>query len=347
MSLGFARFAFAAVIAAQLVLAGLANQNLTPAQLREDVEGVAALVEREYFDPATARRVASTIRERLSSGRYADAKTSGELALRLTRDLVAETNDKHLHVALIPPATPQSPPGSDADRAVRGRRANFGVRRMEILAGNVGYLDLSSFFRLYEARDAIAAAMQLLQHADALILDLRGNGGGSPDTVAFLVTHFFAEPGLALFDIVPRTGTSQSYATATDASIARNASRPMYALTSASTFSGGEGLAFILQERRRAAVVGERTAGAANPGRPYPASDRLQVTVPNGQLRTAVTGRNWEGTGVAPDVTIAAADALRRAHAMALRQLIDKTTDSAWRGSLERHLRDLETGASK
>ena len=347
MPVRFARFALAGIIAAQLVLGGRATQDLSPAQLRDDVEGVAAVVEREYFDPATARRVASAIRERLSSGRYASAKTPGELALLLTRDLIAETNDKHLHVALLPAAAPQSPPGSEADRAVRGRRANFGVRRVEILAGNVGYLDLTSFFRLNEARDVVTAAMQLLRHADALIIDLRANGGGSPDTVAYLVTHFFAEPGVALFDIVSRTGTTESYAAASEPSITRNAARPMYALTSRSTFSAGEGLAFILQERRRAIVVGERTAGAANPGRPYPASDRLQVTVPNGQVRTAATGRNWEGIGVAPDVTIAATDALRRAHAMALRELIDKTTDQAWRSTLERHLRDVEAVVSK
>jgi C-terminal processing protease CtpA/Prc len=97
--------------------------------------------------------------------------------------------------------------------------------------------------------------------------------------------------------------------------------RPIYVLTSAKTFSAGEGLAFLLQERRRAEVVGEVTAGAANPGRPYGVNDRFTVTVPNGRVRSAVHGGNWEGTGVTPDVKTGAAAALAVAHARARARL--------------------------
>jgi C-terminal processing protease CtpA/Prc len=211
-----------------------------------------------------------------------------------------------------------------------------------VLAGNVGYLNVTSFYRLEEARDVISAAMRLLRSADALILDMRGNSGGSPGTVALLASHLFDTPGLPLFEIVPRAGSGVQYTTFEPGVPERNGTRPAYVLTSEHTFSAGEGFAFILQERRRADVIGEPTAGAANPGRPYPVNPRLEVTVPNGQVRTAVTGRNWEGDGVMPDVTVPADDALRSAHMLALRELLKHVASGPWHETLKRQLAALE-----
>ncbi len=184
--------------------------------------------------------------------------------------------------------------------------------------------------------------MRTLQHADALILDMRHNTGGSPDTVALLASYLFDAPQLPLFEIVARSGDSRLYKTETSELAGRNESRPVYVLTAKRTFSAGEGIAFVLQERGRAEVVGERTAGAANPGRPYAVNSRFEVTVPNGEVRTAVTGRNWEGRGVKPDVSIAASDALRVAHIRALRRLLGQTPSGSWHDRLKRQLNALE-----
>jgi C-terminal processing protease CtpA/Prc len=116
----------------------------------------------------------------------------------------------------------------------------------------------------------------------------------------------------------------------------------VYILTSARTFSAGEGFAFLLQERHRAEVVGEVTAGASNAGRPYRVNARFSVTIPDGQIKSAVGGGNWEGTGVTPDVTTTAADALNVAHARALRRMIDREQPGPWRDALERALRTVE-----
>jgi C-terminal processing protease CtpA/Prc len=202
------------------------------------------------------------------------------------------------------------------------RRSNAGVRRVEILRGNVGYLDLSNFFRPEEARDTIATAMRLLGKADALIIDMRRNGGGSPGTVVFLLGYLIDAPGAALFEIVHRPPEPPDrYALDETLPAERDGQRPIAVLTSAQTFSGGEGLAFLLQERRRAEIVGEVTAGAANPGTTYPVNDRFRVNVPNGASRAPVGGGNWEGTGVTPDVKVPAADALQTAHDRLLRTL--------------------------
>ena len=237
-------------------------------------------------------------------------------------------------------ASAAEPP--DRSREARGRRENFGVQRVEILAGNVGYLNLTAYYRPDEVRDTLSAAMQTLQNADAIILDMRSNSGGSPETVALLVSYFFDAPQLPLFSVVDRLGGRREYFTEKTPPRERNELRPVYVLTSKRTFSAGEGTAFLLQERQRAEVIGETTAGAANPGKPFPINSRFEATVPNGKIEAAVTGGNWEGGGVKPDVAVPAADALRAAHARALRRLLKQPPNDADRGDLEKQLRSLE-----
>jgi C-terminal processing protease CtpA/Prc len=300
---------------------------------------VAAIVRREYVDAGAAARVDASLRRSLVEGRYAGLATAEALREALTHELFEITRDRHLAVDLVPEHAPRD---GEESREAQGRRSNFGVRRVEILAGNVGYLDLGAFFRLGEARDVVSAAMQLLRNADALIIDLRSNAGGSPDTVALVASYLFDMPGLPLFEIVPPGGGGGRYATEAAVLAERNGRRPVYVLTAARTFSAGEGLAFILQERHRAEVIGERTAGAANPGRPYAVNAHFTVTVPNGRVRSAVSGGNWEGVGVTPDVAAPAADALRVAHARALRRLLEQVPTGPWREVLEQQRRALD-----
>ena len=224
-----------------------------------------------------------------------------------------------------PPSLPQPAASADAARASTVRRLNAGVRKIEILPGNVGYLDLTNFFRPDEACEAIAAAMHMLSRADALVLDMRANGGGSPGTVAFLISYLLDGTHVPLYEIVHRAPEpSDRYTTEPTPAADRNAGRPLFVLTSSRTFAAAEGVAYLLPERHRAEVVGEVAAGAANPGRPYPLNDRFSVNVPNGRVKSAIGGGNWEGSGVTPDVATNAADALPTAHARALRLLIER-----------------------
>lgn len=290
--------------------------------VRATVLEVAATVSREYMDPVVADRLANSLRRRLAEGEYRGVTAPDALAARLTRDLFAESHDKHLAVAVAlesASTAPAAPPTNTREEGVR--RTNGGVQRVEILTGNVGYLNLTSFLRTEEAGEIIADAMRLLRRADALIIDLRQNTGGSPDTAALMAGYLFDRAGLPLFQIVPRSGDPVAYATPAPAPPERNERRAVYVLTSSRTFSAGEGFAFLLQERKRAEVIGERTAGAANPGRPYRVNAWFEVTVPNGRVRSAIGGGNWEGGGVKPDLDVPAADALAVAHARALKRL--------------------------
>jgi C-terminal processing protease CtpA/Prc len=161
--------------------------------------------------------------------------------------------------------------------------------------------------------------------------------------VATVVGYLFDQPGLPLFDIVHRSDPPEHYATPSPGLADRNGDRPVYVLTAARTFPAGEGFAFLLQERHRAEVVGELTAGAANPGQPYRVNDLFDVIVPNGQVKSAVGGGNWERSGVKPDVAAGADVALTVAHVRMLRTLIDAAPQGAWRDRLQRELAMIET----
>ncbi|MDX9736450.1 MAG: S41 family peptidase [Thermoanaerobaculia bacterium] len=232
------------------------GRTLEAERVRRIVEAVAATVEREYVDPEVAARADVSLRTSLAAGRYASSLAGNDLAALLTRDLQAVSRDKHLTVPVPADGSAPAPPAKaepDRERATTGRRANFGIRRVAILAGNVGYLDVRSFFRASESREAIGAAMRFLRNADALVVDLRENGGGAPDGVALLSSAFFDTPGLELFDIVSRTGTVvQAYRPERPLLADADGRHPDFLLTSRRTFSAGEGFAFLLQERGRA-----------------------------------------------------------------------------------------------
>ena len=330
-----------------------ATASFTPVTtdfVQQAVESLGAIVEREYMDAAVGAQVQQQLRARLAAGRYNEGGKLEDLARLLTADLYSLTKDKHLAVSTIPVPVPGAATAASAQesREVRARRFNFGMQRVEVLSGNVGYLNITGFERAELAREAISLAMGMLRHADALIVDLRVNGGGAPDGVALVASYFFEQPSLALFEIIPRSGSSgKEYRTEARTLPGGQGSRPMYVLTAASTFSAGEGLAFLLQERGRAEVVGETTAGAANPGRPYPINERLQVTVPNGKVRSAVKRGNWEGTGVIPDVKAPAIKALAVAHTRALSKLIEAAPVGPWRARLEAEFKAIGGSTSE
>ncbi len=56
--------------------------------------------------------------------------------------------------------------------------------------------------------------------------------------------------------------------------------RPVYVLTSADTFSGGEEFAYDLKTQGRATLIGETTRGGAHPTSWHQLTEHLTVTVP-------------------------------------------------------------------
>lgn len=311
--------------------------------IRNTVESLADKVEAEYFDPAMGTKIASKLREELSRGQYGKIPDAEALATLLTSDMYGVAKDKHLILRpTMVPAIQASPKSAllEETRGERGKRENFGLQKIEILPGNIGYLRVTAFYRPEETRESIADAMAFLHHAEALIVDLRDHGGGASPTVALFTSYFLDEPNMLLFAISPRPpGAPRQYLTEPGTLINRNAIRPTFLLTSPGTSSGGEGVAFLLQERHRALVIGEVTWGGANQvPNPRPVTQGLQAFIPNGLMRSALTGRSWEGVGVIPDVSVSADRALRLAHTLAIQALLRSATEGNRQERLKRDL---------
>ncbi|WP_328998845.1 S41 family peptidase [Kribbella sp. NBC_00709] len=293
-------------------------------EIRAVIGQVGALVAEHYVFPETGREVADRLAEHSAGGRYDDLQQLDQLAERVTTDLQVGNRDKHLRLMFRPDGPPDEtdPIAEELHWRRRADRDGGGVARVERLEGNIGLLEIRPL--LYDpnhAGAAVTAAMTLLASTDALLIDLRRCVGGSPDQVAFVCSHL-VEPGepVHLQDLViPAEGTRRQFWTTPYVPGPRfGGTKPIWVLTSSATFSGGEELAYDLQQLGRAVIVGERTGGGAHPRQGFKVHEHLEATVPVARAENPISGTNWEGTGVAPDVDVPADEAFEVAYRRAL-----------------------------
>ena len=300
---------------------------------REIVTKALELLRANYVFPEQAGQAATAIEARLEAGEYDDLDEI-TLTERLTRDLQEITGDRHLRVVLGGGpgprrqriGEPEEPKDHEARRlAMRrmGRLDNFGIRQVERLDGNVGYLDVRRVAVPANAGPAIGAAMELVAGTYALIIDLRHNGGGAPEGVVFWCSYLLDERPTHLNDIFHAdTGETRQFWALPYVPGTRYLDRPVFVLTSGRTFSGGEDFAYTLQALGRATVVGETTGGGAHPTRGFPISAAVHIGIPFARSVNPVTGTNWQGTGVVPDVPADAERAYDVAYARALEKVL-------------------------
>lgn len=321
---------------------------------RETVAAVAGRIRDLYFDPAAGDSIADALEAEAAAGAFDALTDQRDLAATLSRRL--RPLDAHFNVAWDPnaPAGPapmmgRPPPAGTAPaggepirRLARPAnpgevRGNFGFRKVEILPGNVGYIDLRQFSNIdFEnpadpARRAADSALAFVADADAVIFDLRDNGGGAPSMVGYL-TSAFTPADAPIYNVFHSRQGSTSEAPAVFHPNPR-LEVPVYVLISGRTGSAGEAFPYTLQGARRATIVGEASGGAANPGGMVPVGGGFAVFISQGSPRNPVTGRNWEGTGVQPDVASPWDQALTRAHTLALETILagdSGRTDAAW-----------------
>jgi len=300
---------------------------------REIVTKALELLRANYVFPEQAGQAATAIEARLEAGEYDDLDEV-TLTERLTRDLQEITGDRHLRVVFGGGpgprrqriGEPEEPKDHEARRlAMRrmGRLDNFGIRQVERLDGNVGYLDVRRVAVPANAGPAIGAAMELVAGTYALIIDLRHNGGGAPEGVVFWCSYLLDERPTHLNDIFHAdTGETRQFWALPYVPGTRYLDRPVFVLISGRTFSGGEDFAYTLQALGRATVVGETTGGGAHPTRGFPISAAVHIGIPFARSVNPVTGTNWQGTGVVPDVPADAERAYDVAYARALEKVL-------------------------
>ena len=295
---------------------------VTPQQAADIVDHLISSLA-DYVFPEVAEKLQSQIRTRRSE--YRAISDPNALAAKLTEDLRAVGHDHHLAVkvgeelAEFKAPTPAEEGHSHAFDLANGH----GIRSARRLPGNIGYLDLAYFSPDSDAGAAFAAAMQMVSGTDALIVDLRRNGGGDGDAVTALLSYFFDDPIQLTSKVERRNGQSFERQKWTMPYVAgpRYPDNPIFLLSSTHTHSAAEQCAYDLKNTNRATIVGEHTAGDANGSSGEIALGyHFSVFIPDSQPRSPITHSNWQGTGVEPDIPTTAPDALVTAYKLALQK---------------------------
>jgi hypothetical protein len=325
------------------------DMTVDGAMRAEVIDGALKALNDNYVFPEVAKKMEQAIRERQQRHEYDSITSARKFAQTLMDNLQDVSHDKHLRVMYssepIPVRPPNQEPTPDDIERQRafGARINFGFEKVERMVGNIGYLDLRGFAPPLFMGDTAAAAMNFLANTEALIIDLRQNGGGDPAAVALISSYLFAPEPVHLNDLYWRPGNeTHQWWTLPYVPGKRLAGKDVYVLTSHRTFSAAEEFTYNLKNLKRATIVGETTGGGAHPGGGHRINDHFMVGVPSGRAINPISKTNWEGTGVEPDVKVPAERALKTAHLMALEKQLPTLTNPGLKSAVGDAIQQLK-----
>jgi hypothetical protein len=317
-----------AIVAGVLALLGTATaaSGAGDDPARAVALGAGARLESTYVYPSRASQAAQLLRRNAAAGAY-DGLRTGDLAKKITSDIAGVLHDKHVRVEYSEQVNPPEPaegatpsPERRAAFAQFMRQNGYGLARVAHFPGNIGYIDVRGFPEAGpELNTVFDGAANAVAYSDSIILDLRRNHGGSPDSIARLLSHFLP-PKTHVNDFVGRGDGNPPVAesTYTEEVPGPRITAPVYVLTSNETFSGGEECAYDFQALKRGTLIGMVTGGGANPGGDRRIDDHFSIFVPSQRARNPITMTNWEGVGVKPDIATPRERALATAYGMAL-----------------------------
>jgi len=333
------RLYFCLLLAGGAFLAPLTGQDQADkAEQKKTIDSLIQALNNNYVFPDVAKEMGQHLMTNWETGAYRSLTDPYAFADRLTTDIQSISRDKHLRVNYDPQGVQhmrQVPADGEEDNGPPEaflkdiKRNNYGFKEVKILEGNVGYLDLRGFLPPELGGETAAAVMNYLSNTDAIIFDLRRNGGGSPGMIQLLTSYLYPAGEyvhLNNFYYRPSNDTSQTW-TLPYIPGKRNPDAKVYVLTSSRTFSAAEEFTYNLKNLERGTIIGETTGGGAHPGGMFPIADSFVAFVATGRAINPITNTNWEGTGVSPHVEISPEAALEKAHLMALEKLAEKAED--------------------
>ncbi len=319
--------------------AALAQGSAVATSSQIDAKAVVADVQRildaNYVLPEMRPKLSAALSQGLAAGRY-NVSDPSVLAERINADMSAVAHDKHLGMHHDPAQQTRlaaSPAGSGADDAPpseeevrQATRLNHGITEMKVLPGNIRYMDLIGFFWGGKpTEEAYDNAMRFLRDGDAAIIDLRHNGGGSPDAVRYLISHFL-EPNRPIVTFYMRGKPGDTLKTLATLPAGRMIGKPLYVLTSGGSASAAEEFIGHVAGFKVGELIGETSAGAGFRNEFFPVAGGYVISVSVGRAVLASTGKDWEGVGIAPTVQIGQEKALDVAQMRALRRLASNAT---------------------
>ncbi len=307
--------AFCLALVFPAIVFSQSSKNLSDRAYRDGIlKKIADLVENKYVLADKAKGFADEFRAKCASGAYASLVEPKAFATKVNADLIAITRDKHTNFRVVEPSDVGEKAASALHHPVRyyrmRQKENTGFGELKWIAPDVGLLELRRFYSFDQAKDMILAAMMFLEGADAIIIDVRENGGGSGD---YLSSYFLPYP-TQLSSLYRREGDAWTeFWTRRDIGLEPRTDVPLFILTGPGTFSAAEWFAYDMQALKRATIVGEPSKGGAHDTDLFTIDDRYEIYLSTGRSVSPVTGGNWEGTGVIPDVPVPAAATMDRA----------------------------------
>ncbi len=300
-------------------------QQVTNEEKVEVLKKIIAELKKSYIDEYKAIEMVEFLDENIWSGKYDRIESAEEFAFVLTQDMRSISKDLHLELIY----SNQSLETESTQKAEEDwlnellQNNGYGVKQKRILSGNIGYLEIPFFGPINQCADSLFEAMKFVSSTDALIIDLREcRGSLDPDMVPLLSAYFFEKP-VHLFDFENREeNTVRQMWSAAYVPGPKYLDKPLYILTSGRTFSGGEEFAYDMKHLGRAKLIGQVTKGGANPKYPVQLTSHFIITIPKERSINAVTKTNWEQVGVQPDVLVNSSLALTESHILAVEDIL-------------------------
>ncbi len=304
--------------------------SLTVNERKEVLNATSKLVSEQYIDKDLAVKTITYLSDNSRKGIYDRIDDPVIFANRITEDLISVSHDKHFRLVFSPAWVADSRKAvtkEEKDELLNRdladwKKNNFGFKEMKILDGNIGYLNLESFSNPKYAGETVSASMAFLSNTDAIIIDLRNNGGGFSTMVQLLASYFFEGEPIRIIDMY--SGNNEECTQDWTLPYVNGKKLPnvdLYVLTSKMSFSAAESFAYFMKNRGRATIIGETTGGGAHPIEQIAVSDRFYLCLPTKKPIDPITKTNWEGVGVKPDIATPAKDALVAAQMEALKRL--------------------------
>jgi hypothetical protein len=324
--------------------------NVTAETRKQVIDAALKRLNDGYVFADVAQSMEKAVRDRAAKGEYDQITSARAFAEKLTSDLQAVSKDKHLRVRYSHQPLPERPAGPrepTAEEREEYRREmawiNSGFDKVERLPGNIGYIEFRGFTDAEIGAETVAAAMNFVANTDALIIDLRRNGGGSPQMVALICSYLFGAEPVHLNSLYWREGNrTEEFWTRKEIAGKRYLNKDVYVLTSNRTFSGAEEFTYNLKNLKRATIVGETTGGGAHPGGFARLHEHFGMFIPRGRAISPITKTNWEGTGVKPDVEVPADQALHVARLTALKKQHANVKEAELKGAISAEIDRVE-----
>jgi hypothetical protein len=327
------------ILCAWEVRAQIISTPLTAEIKKQTIDDLSALLPERYAYKEFGQKLQQLLQQNLKAGKYDSYNSPQDFSTAVTNDLRSLNPDRHLALNYSPEVqtpnanTTAAPmPPTPEERAKRAsdfnRQMNFGFKAVQFLNGNVCHLKFDYFDAFLDySSPTVDASFASLKNCDAVIIDLRENTGGSSEMFGYLAGFFFKDRTLSGTSYNRLTDTTTDEFITPQPKEKQLADVDLYILTSSVTVSAAEALAYNLKYLKGAKIIGETSAGAANPGRVTRINNLFTAFIPNRHGMNVVTKTNWEGTGVPVDIASPAEDALRIARIEALRKLQQKTAD--------------------